>query len=82
MSINKFILMIGLVLVSFSAVADEGASQSTHNWRGFYAGGFMGGTVSTQGNALLCGASSGVKCNSPYSHVMGGGFFLSLESKP
>ena len=69
MSINKFILIIGLALVSFSAIADEGSSESAHNWRGFYAGGFMGGTVSTQGNALLCAGRRYVKCNSPESNV-------------
>jgi outer membrane immunogenic protein len=64
MRVNKYMLMIGMALVSFSAIADESASQSTHNWRGYYAGGFMGSTVSTQGNALLCAGRSYVKCNS------------------
>ena len=45
MRVNQFTLMIGLALVSFSAIADEGASQLTHNWRGYYAGGFMGGLL-------------------------------------
>lgn len=54
MSINKFILIIGLALVSISAIADEGASESAHNWRGFYVGGFMGGTFSTKSDAGLC----------------------------
>ena len=66
MSINKYTLMISLVLVSLSAIADEGASHSTHNWRGFYAGGFMGGTFSNKSDALLCAAGvPGVPCNDP-----------------
>jgi outer membrane immunogenic protein len=69
MSFNKCILIVGLALANFSATADEGASQATHNWRGYYAGGFIGSTVSTQGNALLCGGRSYVKCNSPESYV-------------
>lgn len=65
MSINKFILKISLVLVSFSAIADEGSSKTAHNWRGFYAGGFMGGTVSSTSDALLCVAGrTGIPCNS------------------
>jgi outer membrane immunogenic protein len=55
MSVNKYTLMIGLVLVSFSAIADEGSSESAHNWRGFYAGGFLGGAFSTKSDAILCG---------------------------
>ena len=65
MSINKFILMAALALIPISAIADEGASQPTHNWRGFYAGGFMGGTFSTKSDAGRCVIGShGTKCNS------------------
>ena len=83
MSIHKFILMAALALIPFSAIAEEGASQSTHNWRGFYAGGFMGGTISTQGNALLCaGGMRDVKCNAPGSNVFDvGNYYLSDASQ-
>ena len=83
MSIHKFILMAALALIPFSAIAEEGASQSTYNWRGFYAGGFMGGTISTQGNALLCaGGMRDVKCNAPGSNVFDvGNYYLSDASQ-
>ena len=80
MSINKFILMIGLALVSLSAIADEGASQSTHNWRGYYAGGFMGNSVSTSSKSLYCTAGrTGIPCNSPgfSGNLLGGGVYSS-----
>ena len=67
-TIQKCFLIL-LFAFSTSVVADEVNSSTVHNWRGYYAGGFMGGTVSTQGNALLC-ASNFVKCNSPESNVV------------
>ena len=66
MGINKFILIIGLALISFSAIADEGSSKTAHNWRGYYAGGFMGNSFSTSSKQHYCAAGlTGIPCNSP-----------------
>ena len=76
MSINKFILMIGLALVSFSAIADEGSSESAYNWRGLYAGGFIGGTFSTKSDAGRCVVGlTGSKCNSQRFYETNGAYF-------
>ena len=72
MGINKFILIIGLALISFSAIADEGSSKTAHNWRGFYAGGFMGGTFAAKSDVALCAGRSNIPCNSSEYPAMGG----------
>jgi outer membrane immunogenic protein len=79
-TIQKLFLIL-LFAFSTSVVADEGNSSSAHNWRGFYAGGFMGGTFSTQGNALLCAVSHLAKCNSPGSNNFEVGDFSSPSSQ-
>ena len=76
MSINKFILMIGLALVSYSAIADEGSSESAYNWRGLYAGGFIGGTFSTKSDAGRCVVGlTGSKCNSQRFYEWNGQYY-------
>ena len=66
MNSKIIILVAALALTSFSAIADEGASESAHNWRGYYAGGFMGGTFSTKSDASLCVAyATGTPCSEP-----------------
>jgi outer membrane immunogenic protein len=63
--ISKLFLIL-LFAFSTSVVADEGNSSTVHNWRGYYAGGFMGNSFSTSSKQHYCAAGlTGIPCNSP-----------------
>jgi len=45
MNSKKYSVVVGIVLLSSSVMADELATKSTYDWTGIYVGGFIGGAT-------------------------------------